>query len=330
MVTHRRARVALGAALLALGAAGVAWPAAWTMRADAHGARIVRRVRAEEATARRHDGTACQAGPWPAILRIPALGLTAPVEPGATTRVLSVAVGATPASAAPGPGATTVLLAHDVSWFANLPRLEPGDAVSVTNRCGVTQRYRVVSGTTTRPGASLPVPASGGLVLVTCSPSGALFWTSERYAVVAKWVATTQKAPVTLPATVGSGPPVPAPAGLAAEGLTLASFSQPMGSLSVTGNPPASWSPETTWRWLASAEALWIGLARSAAQHEASWWAALAPGVPVHELTTSTPLDVTFAFGASPASTPRVVLATGGSVVDATLRNGALVAVGAR
>ena len=79
-----------------------------------------------------------------------------------------------------------------------------------------------------------------------------------------------------------AGPAVPAPARLAAQGLSLAKNPTPLGTLRLTGSPSRAWRQSSApFQFEAAALAKYCGLARSAAQEESAWWANLAPSVPV-------------------------------------------------
>jgi hypothetical protein len=75
---------------------------------------------------------------------------------------------------------------------------------------------------------------------------------------------------------------VPAPAPLVAQGLDLDHNDAPLGALTITGSPSANWrqssAPLTVERVALEA---YFGVIRSAEQGQRSWWADLAPAVPV-------------------------------------------------
>lgn len=226
------------------------------------------------------------AGRPAALLEISAIGLEAPVLQGDGDGVLSVAVGHDPASSwQAGPG-TVVFDAHDVTWFHHLPRLLPGDVISVVDPCD-TVRYRV-DWARVEPAGTPVVNRPGLLVLVTCYPLDALFYTNQRYIVAATQVggpisgsavqfSGTQRG-VTVP---GSG--VPAAWSSVA---TLAANPTPLGGLRVNGHPSGAWSqsPDP----LAAATAAQDAFFASLREGEASMatWSALHPGIPVSRAIT--------------------------------------------
>jgi sortase A len=120
------------------------------------------------------------------------------------------------------------------------------------------------------------------LVLDTCYPLDALYLTSTRYLVYADLIGS---APTHATSAVpGSWPPpaVPAPAQLAAQGLGLAHNPAPLGRLRLTGSPSRAWSQSSApLQFEAAALAEYFGLIRSATQEKPTWWADLAPSVPV-------------------------------------------------
>lgn len=222
-----------------------------------------------------------------ALLEIPAIGLDAPVLQGDSDGVLAVAVGHNPASSwQAGPG-TVVLDAHDVTWFHHLPRLRPGETISVIDPCE-TVRYRV-DYARVEPAGTPVGNRPGYLVLVTCYPLDALFYTNQRYVVGATQVGVIRVGSsgaqlsgaqynVSVP---GSG--VPATwAGVS----TLANNPTPLGALHVNGHPSASWSESPAPLNAAAAvqDAFFASL-REAATSTATW-SALHPGLPPTQAVT--------------------------------------------
>jgi sortase A len=253
------------------------------------------------------------------VLGIPNLSVTAPVEEGLGDDVLNVAVGHAPATPWPGQTGTSVLLAHDVSYFAHIDQLQPGDVVSVDTGCTLT-KFKVVGHSVVQAGAAIPEQPGQGLVLDTCWPTNALWYTPQRYLVeaVVSSVTTNKNgskansaASVTATHTFSQKYSSTAPAGLLAQGLDLSTNSQPMGTLQFAGTPDSAWaqSPAPLAVEEAGLQAFFGGL-HAAAQHRTDWWATLAPGVsmppPLSEATVSghnSPLDVTItAVGDTPTT----------------------------
>lgn len=293
-------RLAVGLTCLALAAAGVAYPLLWQHRQDVAGHR---QVRADRASARAvahqaaENRTSCTPRAGPGVLEVPALHLTAPVAQGMSEGVLATALGHDPSTPWPGPGASTLIAGHDVGYLSSDTSLRPGDVLSYHEPCAVLH-YTVVGHQITAPGQQADVPAGGGLVLDTCWPSDALWFTSQRYLVIARYVSTTPTGSnlpaVAAPPTV---PPVTLPAGLSADQLTLSANPWPMGHLTVTGTPAAAWSASQA-SLAAEADALEVlfGIRHATATGNGTALGALAPGRTLPAWITGTPaaqLDVT-------------------------------------
>ena len=214
------------------------------------------------------------------LIEVPALGMVAPVLQGTDDSVLSDAVGHDPASAWPGQAGTSVLSAHDVTWFSRIGKLKPGNVIRYVTPCR-TYTYKVTAHAIVEAGAPVYNARTARLVLDTCYPFDALFLTSTRYLVYADLIASAPTLVKT--AAPGGWPPpaVPAPAPLAAQGLGLAHNPAPLGRLRLTGSPARAWIQSSAPLHLgAAALAEYFGLVRSAAQEERAWWADLAPSVP--------------------------------------------------
>ncbi|HVT68947.1 MAG TPA: class D sortase [Trebonia sp.] len=137
-------------------------------------------------------GAAVSGGPCPApggagpagLLEAPALSMVAPVLQGTGDAVLNDAVGHDPASVWPGQPGTSVLSAHDVTWFSRIGRLRPGDTVRYVTPCW-TYTYTVTSHAVVKAGSPVYSTGAARLVLDTCYPLDALYLTSTRYLVYA-------------------------------------------------------------------------------------------------------------------------------------------------
>lgn len=215
------------------------------------------------------------------LLEAPALGLVAPVLQGTGNTVLDVAVGHVPASVWPGQPGTSVLSAHDVTWFSGLTRLRTGDQIRYVTPC-VTYTFEVTSHAVVHAGSPVYNTAGGRLVLDTCYPLNALYFTPARYLVYA----TMTGSAATHPAVAAPGnwpvPQVPTPADLADQGLTLAQNYAPLGTLSIVGTAAPAWRQSSApMRLEAAGLTEYFGLLRSAAQDQAGWWRDLAPSAPM-------------------------------------------------
>jgi sortase A len=207
------------------------------------------------------------------------IGLSAPVEAGDEDSVLNVAVGHITGSVWPDEPGTTLLAAHDVSYFSQIDKLQVGQTVTFSTPC-ITYVYKVTGHQIVASGSPLYSTSSQSLlVLETCYPLNALFITSQRYLVTASLqrdVSRTTAVPTTLAAP--GAPTVPAPAPLAAQGLTLDDNDVQLGELAVSGTPSLEWqqSPDPLSDEAAALADYFAGL-RSALQSQAAWWAQLAP-----------------------------------------------------
>lgn len=217
-----------------------------------------------------------------ALVEAPAIGLSAPVEAGVDDAVLNVAVGHVPGSAWPNQPGTTLLAAHDVSYFSGIDQLADGAQLRFTTPCD-TYVYKVTGHEIVAAGSPIySNPAQTLLILETCYPLNALFITSQRFLVTAslvRVVVTHSSVPNSVEPP--SSPTVPAPAPLAAQGLTLDNNEVQLGLLQFSGRPSSSWKegPDPL-ADEAAALADYFGGLRSAEQDQPGWWSALAPGVP--------------------------------------------------
>lgn len=234
-------------------------------------------------------GGACVAAPLgdavtgpQGLVEAPVIGLKAPVEAGDDDNVLNVAVGHVTGSSWPNAPGTTLLAAHDVSYFSRIDKLNPGQRVLFATPCDLYV-YRVTGHSVVRAGS--PVfsdPSSSIMVLETCYPLNALFITSQRYLVTAalqEVLVKSTKVPTALAAP--EAPAVPAPPPLLAQGLTLDNNDVQLATLGLTGSPASSWqqgpAPLVD---EAAVLAEYFGGLRSAEQNQPTWWTSLAPNTP--------------------------------------------------
>lgn len=258
-------------------------------RSSTQGAALVHAERGLIAAAARNGAAACRPAPAAArgtgsrpdgLLEAPSLGLVAPVLQGTSDAVLNDAVGHAAASVWPGQQGTSVLSAHDVTWFSKITQLKPGDVVRYVTPCR-TYTYRVTSHDIVQAGSPVYATREARLVLDTCYPLDALYITPTRYLVYATLVESSPTHPSAAAPESWPVPVVPAPAGLEAEGLTLAQNYAPLGMLSLAGSPSRAWRQSSApLRFEAAALSEYFGLLRSAAQGRRTWWSDLAPSVP--------------------------------------------------
>jgi sortase A len=298
MLRERRgrsaARLVLVAASIACIGAGVlaAGHIVWFIRNSAvHGAALIQRERRAIRASGRTAG-ACQGLGYPSpasaasgapqgLLEIPALGLVAPVLQGTSDAVLDEAVGHVPASAWPGQPGTSVLAAHDVTWFSRIGQVRPGDEIRYIMPCR-TFTYRVTSHRLADAGYPVYNTATARMVLDTCYPLDALYLTGSRYLVYADLIETSSASASAMPTPPASPPSliVPVPKALAAEGHSLEENETPLGVLSFAGSPSSRWRQTSApLQAEASVLAAYFGIVRSAEQGQQRWWADLAPSV---------------------------------------------------
>lgn len=304
-VAPRRSKTLLvvGVVLLLVAAAGVAYPLWWNHRSTVAGQALLHEpLRSSAARPSRVPVgggrsaalavSACQADLPTArsdsrhlagILEIPAIGLKAPVLQGLDDAVLDVAVGHDAATPWPGARGESVLLAHDVSYFSSIDRLHNGDQIVWIDACHRTV-FRVEQSLVTTPGSVLWPPKSGvGLSLVTCWPTNALFWTSQRFVVKAALVARHAGPAVAPPTLALPALSVPAPPALAALGLSLQDNEILLAGLSLAGSPSRSWAQGPAPLDVeATALAAYFATQKSVAAGNESWWRAISlPGTPL-------------------------------------------------
>ncbi len=215
---------------------------------------------------------------WPrgvlGLLRVPDIGLVAPVEQGTGTSVLDVAVGHLATSVMPGQPGTSVVAAHNVSWFSGLGGLHRGDIIEVDTPTS-QQVYRVAWHKVVKVGAPVANTRSPSIVLEACWPLNALYLTPHRYLVGATLVSTVHTAiPPKIPGQQHFTP-VGIPQPIARQNLSLTGNDLPMGSFAITGSPSSAWAGSSAPYSLASAEVNWMiallhaAKARSASELEA-------------------------------------------------------------
>ncbi|HUY63596.1 MAG TPA: sortase [Acidimicrobiales bacterium] len=277
------ARVGLGLALVwgALGVLG--YRMGWQIHSGHGQAALLRSAKTSlNPTGTCTQGTPASDGQLAGVLGMPKLDVTAPVEQGTADAELNVAVGHADSTPFPGSPGTAVLLAHDVSYFAHIDQLQSGDTVNYEIGC-VTHVFHVVGHVVVSAGAPIPQLSGNGLVLDTCWPTNALWYTPSRYLVEAQEVSVkTSKSAATgaAPQTWPTGYTTSAPPALVAQGLTLTSNEAPMGTLELTGSPDSAWaqSPAPLAVEAAGLEAYFGGL-HAAAEKRSDWWGDLGPGV---------------------------------------------------
>jgi len=291
-----RRRFVIGVAVAAiLGGLGIGAHIGWFyLRSSTQGAALTKQFQHEVKKAAAGQ-LACptmsdsNAGPQ-GLVQASSIDLSAPVEAGEGDDVLNVAVGHVTGSVWPDEPGTTLLAAHDVSYFSQIDKLQVGQTVTFATPC-VTYVYTVTGHQIVAAGSPLyTTPSQSLLVLETCYPLNALFITSQRYLVTASLQRDVPRGtPVPTTLAAPAAPIVPAPAPLAAQGLTLDANDVQLGELNLAGAPIPSWqqSPVPLSDEAAALADYFAGL-RSAEQGQSAWWTQLAPAVP---FTDSQPLQ---------------------------------------
>jgi sortase A len=285
-------------ALLVWGALGFfGYAAGWTAHKDR--AQSVLETHARPAEQAKTSAAPCvqsppQVGQLAGTLTIPSIGLKAPIEEGTDDAELDVAAGHAPASVWPGATGSAVFLAHDVSYFVHINSLKPGDLIYYQDQCS-TVAFQVTGQNVVNAGDPVYNSATPTMILDTCWPTNALFYTTQRLLVTAAEDPTAPPlashgkssssgtSPTTtpkLPAGDTVSYTVPAPPDLVAQGLTLTQNEAPMGTMALTGNPSSAWeeSPGPLNLTSAGLQAYFGGI-HSAEQVRNDWWAAIAPSV---------------------------------------------------
>ena len=264
--------------------ANIAW---WYYRSDTVGHALVKREsRAIEAHRRAANkdlpATSCPsfsdgASSVQGLVEAPVIGMNAPVLAGTGDPQLDVAVGHLMGSSWPGQPGTTLLAAHDVSYFSHIDGLRAGDTVDFATPCS-TYVYRVTNSEVVPTGSPVySSPSQALLVLETCYPLNALYQTAQRYLVIAQFQGTEPVGQSGKIPTLEPPPRVPAPPDLVSQGLTLATNDTPLGTLTLQGLPSPTWqqSPGPIDDESAVLAEYFAGL-RSAEEGRADWWSTIA------------------------------------------------------
>ncbi|HEY1650423.1 MAG TPA: class D sortase [Acidimicrobiales bacterium] len=220
------------------------------------------------------------------ILSIPAINLQAPVEEGTDDPELNVAVGHAPASVWPGLPGTSVFLAHDVSYFVHLNALKAGDVITYATACN-TWKYVVSDQQVVAAGSPVANTTSNTMVLDTCWPPNALFFTPDRLLIHATEVGAAAKGGSLnkdkefIDTVQSTNFTTSAPPQLQAQGLTLDQNYAPMGTMNlVNASVSFAQSPGPLSLEAAALDTYFGGL-HSGAQRNTQFWDAMAPTVPM-------------------------------------------------
>ena len=248
------------------------------------------------------------------LLEAPAIHLVAPVKSGTSNATLSVAVGHDSTTSWPAPGVPSMFLAHDVSWFSDIGNLTIGDTILWVEPCS-TMIYKVAESMIRSPGQPIPSYPQGDIVLVTCYPTNALWFTPNRYVVIGKYSKTINTGsantgpllgksdttpPSTSPISVLHSTQLPhlaIPPDLAGTGITLQDNEVLLGHLHIDGTPAASLTQSPIPLDVANRGLeLYFAAMHAAAQYKThpAWWNDVAPQVANHSpWANAAPLNIT-------------------------------------
>jgi sortase A len=240
---------------------------------------------------RQTHGASCQVsgvkpGQLSGILSIPAINLQAPVEEGTDDAELNVAVGHNPQSVWPGGVGTSVFLAHDVSYFVHLNNLKAGDVITYATACN-TWKYQVSDQQVVSAGSQVLNTPGPSMVLDTCWPPNALFFTPDRLLIHATELGTSTKGGSLNPGqqfinTVQSTSyTTSAPPELQSQGLSLDQNYAPMGTMNLVNAAVSFAQSPGPLSLEAAALNTYFGGLHSGAQRNTQFWGAMAPGVPM-------------------------------------------------
>ncbi len=165
----------------------VGYAAGWTFRSHRADQAIVHSVHSQLSTI---SVAGCRpvlpsSGQVAGILSIPSLHVKAPVEQGLAGAVLDVAVGHASQSVWPGQGGSAVFLAHDVSYFSRIDELAPGSVITFQGLPEGCRKltFEVTGHDVVPAGSPIAQQAEPSMVLDTCWPVNALWYTPNRYLV---------------------------------------------------------------------------------------------------------------------------------------------------
>ncbi|WAH36764.1 class D sortase [Alicyclobacillus dauci] len=173
-------------------------------------------------------------------LHIPALALDAPVVEGTDDKEINVAVGHLATSVMPGEKGTSVLAAHNATWFRHINQLSKGDVITMETKSG-TFLFKVSQAKIMHTGDPIYNTSNPSIVLESCYPLDALYLTPYRYLVYANMIqqvgSSNPRASVVSDAIPSITYTAEIPDEIRKQGVTLQTNSLPMGSLHYEGSP---------------------------------------------------------------------------------------------
>lgn len=168
-------------------------------------------------------------------IHIPSLSLTAPILEGTTTKVLDEGAGHLTTSIMPGEVGTSVIAAHNVTWFRHVDKLKTGNPIQIQTNYGKFL-FHVTRTKIVKTGDPIYNTTQPSIVLVACYPLNALHLTPYRYLVFAQMDTSGKWQPINKK-TSQSKYTANVPKGLTKHPLTLRNYSLKLGTLTYTGSP---------------------------------------------------------------------------------------------
>lgn len=234
----------LGVGCLLVGAGVMANLGRFYLRNDAVGRELLKQATNSVSPARQTKPAKHVAVPklsgFVGVLQIPGLSLNAPVVQGVADKQINVAVGHLTTSVMPGERGTSVLAAHNATWFRHINQLTKGDTFRLETKSG-TFLFQVTQSKVVHVGDPIYNTENASMVLESCYPLDALYLTPYRYLVYAKLVqqgtGSTNLGSKLSVTEISSPYHVDIPSNIRSQGVTLQTNSLPMGWLHYTGHP---------------------------------------------------------------------------------------------
>ena len=213
---------------------------------------------------------------------VPNLSLQAPLVQGTSASQLESAVGHLVTSVMPGKPGTTLIAAHNATWFRHINRLKTGDVIQVKTTYG-TFNFQVTSSKVVKTGESVRNSSDSSIVLESCYPLNALYLTPYRFLVYGKLVHLSSTAVTVANPASDTNYYVTIPQKIVDEGLTLNTNTLPMGTLTYTGKPANSFTQSNNaWSATHAMIELYLGWIHASSDKDLTAIDAIAPKVSVN------------------------------------------------
>lgn len=232
-----------------------------------------------QAISKKLNVPAFQAGQIIGEVVIPTLSLQAPLVQGTNASQLDAAVGHLVTSVLPGKPGTTLIAAHNATWFRHINRLKPGDLIQIKTMYG-TFNFHVTTAKVVQTGDSVPNTLGSSIVLESCYPLNALYLTPYRFLVYGKLVQISNTRIAASKPPTGINYYATIPQNIVNEGLTLSTNTLPMGTLTYTGNPSSLFTQSNSaWSATHSMIELYLAWIHASANKNLVAMIAIAPKV---------------------------------------------------